>query len=126
MTTPTPIATTKKVELSLTLPAINFEAFMQRAAERATLLFSNIYNPISSSVNNASTQASSRARRLKFPKMNNGGFDFMQDNLISIRSTDLRTALNIAPATMNDLLKKTGVHYSPMVSGYITVSLLKT
>lgn len=37
----------------------------------------------------------------------------MQDNLISIRSTDLRTALNIAPATMNDLLKKTGVQYLP-------------
>jgi len=80
MTTPTPITTTKKVELSFTLPAINFEAFIQRTVERAAVLFSNIYNPISSSVSNASSQASSRAKRLRFPKMNNGGFDFKKIN----------------------------------------------
>lgn len=77
MTAPTPITTSKKVELSFSLPSINLEALIKRITNVASILFSNIYSPISNNISNAS----SRARRLKFPRINKEGFKFDKSNL---------------------------------------------
>ncbi len=63
------IATSKKVELTITLPNFNFEEALKKLKSRLAALFSNIYTPISNGVSNASDAASSRAQRVGLPKM---------------------------------------------------------
>lgn len=70
------IATTKKVELSLTLPSIRLNLLARILKEKAIVLLSNIYSPISNTVDSATASASSRARRIRFPQMGDRKFKF--------------------------------------------------
>ncbi len=69
------IANSKKLELTITLPSFNLSEAIKRLKSSATVLFSNIYNPINKGVANASELASSRAERMNFKKMRNVKFD---------------------------------------------------
>jgi len=72
----TTLATTKKVAVTITLPSVNVEALLKRIKEYSIQFFSSIYNPMNSGISQASEGASSRARRLKFPKMEKNNFQF--------------------------------------------------
>jgi hypothetical protein len=72
----TTLATTKKVAVTITLPSVNFEALLKKIKEFSVQLFSSIYNPMSSGIGKASEEATSRAQRLKFPKMEKNKFKF--------------------------------------------------
>lgn len=63
------IATTKKVEVTISLPSLNFDEAFKRFKSMASTLFSNIYTPINNSVSNAAEAATSRSRRIGFQKM---------------------------------------------------------
>lgn len=65
----TTLSAQRKLEITISLPTFSFEEFKKKM----NTLFSNIYNPMSSSISSASDHASSRARRIKFPK---GDFKF--------------------------------------------------
>lgn len=69
MITQTPITTSKKVALTVTLPTVNIEALVFRAKTFFLTLFSSIYNPVSGNVSRAALGATSRAKRLKMPNM---------------------------------------------------------
>lgn len=69
------IATSRKVALTITLPSINFSALLKKAGVTFSELFSSVYTPISNGFSNASEVTSSRARRMKFPRMRKVGFD---------------------------------------------------
>ena len=69
------ITSSKKVAVTITLPSINVSAIIQKSKNKFLELFSNIYNPLSSGFSQASEGASSRARRMKFPKMNKLNFN---------------------------------------------------
>ncbi len=71
----TTLATTKKVEVTLTLPSVNFEALLSKIKNISFQLFSSIYNPMSSGINKAS-EGASRAQRMKFPRMSGNKFKF--------------------------------------------------
>ena len=71
MITPTPIATSKKVALTIILPAVNFNALVSKTKKLTRTLFSNIYNPLSGNFSRATTETTSRARRLRIPRMLN-------------------------------------------------------
>ena len=75
MITQTPLTTSKKVALTITLPTINFAALFEKAKK---LFFSNIYNPISNAASHSSSETISRSRRLRFPK---GKFSFNKNKL---------------------------------------------
>lgn len=80
MITQTPITTSKKVALTLTLPTVNIEALVLRAKTLSTTLFSSIYNPVSGNVSRAALGATSRAKRLKMPNIK-GRFHFNKKNI---------------------------------------------
>lgn len=75
MATHSTIATSKKVEFTITLPSFNLSEVIKRLKSTSTVLFSNIYNPINKGVSNASELASSRAERMDFKKMKKIKFD---------------------------------------------------
>ena len=72
----TTLATTQKVAVTITLPSVNFEALLERIKKFSFKLFSSIYNPMSSGISKASEEASSRAQRMKFPRMERNKFKF--------------------------------------------------
>ena len=76
MTSPTPITTTRKVELSFTLPSVRLDLLAKTLKEKSAVLLTNIYSPISNGVSSSSSGASSRARRLRLPRMNGRNFKF--------------------------------------------------
>lgn len=81
MFTQTSIATSRKVALTITLPTLDFGVLMQVIKESASTLLTDVYNPLSSRITTATSETSSRARRLKFPRMNRGGFKFNKNSL---------------------------------------------
>ena len=76
MTQHTTLATTKKVAVTITLPTVNLQALFKKSKDLFFQLFSSIYNPMSSGINQVSQETSSRARRLKFPRMQGNNFKF--------------------------------------------------
>lgn len=66
MTTQQQIATSKKVALTFTLPAINFGALASKAAS----FLSNIYRPLSAGTIQAAEKVTTRAKRFKMPSFN--------------------------------------------------------
>lgn len=69
------IATSRKVAVTVTLPSINFSALLRKTGVTFSELFSSVYTPINNGFSNAAEASSSRARRMKFPKMNKFGFN---------------------------------------------------
>ncbi len=65
MMTQTPLATSKKVALTITLPSINLSVLKNKGV----IFLSNIYRPLSGNFSKATSQVSSRARRLKMPSL---------------------------------------------------------
>lgn len=76
ITTQTPIATSKKVAITITLPSVNFDALLKNFKDLSFRLFSSIYNPMSSGLSQASEEASSRAKRMSFPRLQRNKFHF--------------------------------------------------
>ena len=74
MPTQTSISSSKKVEVTITLPSVNLSVLINRAKLLASTILSSVYNPISSNISKASMGASTRARRMRLPRM--GGFNF--------------------------------------------------
>ena len=68
------IATSKKVAFTITLPSINLSVLVKKISLIFAELYSSVYTPISNSFSNAGEQ-SSRARRVKFPRMKKIGFN---------------------------------------------------
>jgi hypothetical protein len=76
MTTQDNIASSKKVELTFTLPSINVKAL----STKISTLLSNIYRPISNSSSKASATFSSRTRGFKLPNLKDK-FNFNKDKM---------------------------------------------
>ena len=70
------LTTTKKVAVTITLPSVNVEQVIKRIRNLFSELFSNIYNPMNSAISQTAEGTSSRARRLKFPRMQKNNFHF--------------------------------------------------
>lgn len=73
MSTQSAIATSKKI--TITLPSVNLAALSKKVTQFLSELFSNVYNPLSSNISNASQEATSRVRRVRFPQMNKFKFN---------------------------------------------------
>lgn len=77
MATNSAIATSKKVEITITFPKIDLQSSFSRLKKILNELFSNIYNPLQRSAENSSDAVSSRAKRAGFsPFRKMGGFHF--------------------------------------------------
>lgn len=68
------IATSKKVEVTITLPSFNLSEAVRQLKNKALVLFSNIYTPINRGVASASDSATVRAKRMGMPNMRNMKF----------------------------------------------------
>ncbi len=78
ITTEAPIATSRKI--TITLPSVNVGILIKKISTEAKILFSNIYSPINNGISHAGSGTTSRARRMRFPKMGNMNFKFNKKN----------------------------------------------
>lgn len=69
-------ATSRKILVTITLPSINVGLAVTTLRKSITELLSTIYNPINNSISQATEGATSRAKRVEFPRMKKNNFHF--------------------------------------------------